>query len=52
VRAALLRTAQAPRLKKWRKALSRRRKEQYADGTLKGLTNIRPFAPDEIAVLG
>ena len=35
VRAALLRTAQAPRLEKWRKALSRRRKQQYADGTLK-----------------
>jgi len=52
VREALLRTAKAPRLKKWRKALSRRRKKQYADGTLKGLTNIRPFTPDEIALLG
>jgi hypothetical protein len=52
VRAALLRTAQAPRLKKWRKALSRRRKKQFADGTLKGLPHLRPFTPDEIDLLG
>jgi hypothetical protein len=52
VRAALLRTAKSPRLKTWRKALSRRRKRQYADGTLKGLSHIRPFTPEELALLG
>jgi hypothetical protein len=52
VRAALFRTARAPRLKKWRRALSRRRQKQYADGTLKGLAHMRPFTPDEIGLLG
>jgi hypothetical protein len=51
-RAALLRTAQAPRVEKWRRALSRRRKKQFREGTLKGLPNLRFFTPEEIALLG
>lgn len=52
VRAALLRVAQAPRSEAWRQALSRNRKQQAADGTLRGLTNIRRFTAEEIALLG
>jgi hypothetical protein len=52
VRAALLRVAKAPRSDAWRQALSRRRKQQAAEGTMPGLTNIRRFTDEEIALLG
>ena len=52
VRAALLRVAKAPRSEAWRRSLSRRRKQQAADGTMPGLTHIRRFTDEEIALLG
>jgi hypothetical protein len=52
VRAALLRVAQAPRSEAWRQALSRRRKQQAAEGTIPGLTHIRQFTAEEIGLLG
>lgn len=52
VRAALLRVAKAPRSEAWRRSLSRRRKQQVADGTMPGLPHIRRFTDEEIALLG